>query len=78
MFELVYIVISGPFIADYAVWAIVVSFVSFGSVVESCLIDNHTTSSFIYICFMIIQITTLGLKSWFYGVRLVTGADSEI
>ena len=58
-FELFYIVISGPFITDcmrYGLWSllkavrwpIVVSFCVIWSFVESCLIGNHTTSSFLY------------------------------
>ena len=39
LFELFYIVIAGPFIADYAVWALFI--VEAGTVTYSCLFLCH-------------------------------------
>ena len=60
-------IISGPIIADYAVWALLIverpygylqllMFVSFRSLVNSCLIGSHTTSFFIIIMIVLIPL----------------------
>lgn len=87
LFELIYIIMLGPFIADYAVLIFVISegrtltsccsfFMSFWSLSEKCLTDNNIISSYSFVYLISPTVENVSGIYFYNSVCVTPGARS--